>query len=307
MKFFCGILFLSISISVYASINKGISLIENGKYDQAYSFFDNYIKTNNKDSSAFYYLGKISVYNKEYKKAIEYYETSYELNHDKSIILKELSIAYSLDNQPKITFLCLLELHAKNLKPDVDFNSEELSAFKNSVYYKDYTKTVKELTPGKIPTNPNELKKSILSNGFASYPGSPSPAGSFAFKINGTFNRIDGGGYTGEDVVGTWIIKNNKLILKELGTIKYLGFETEANNEIIKNGLGFFDKHKKWVWIKKNTVYEEIPFGSIRIDVIALSAQHNMGYTLYKCNDFGNAKIINGIVGKVLNSMRINY
>ncbi len=307
MRFLCGLFFISISISAYASSDKGTSLMEKGKYDQAYSFYIDYIKNNTKDSSAYYNLGKICLIKNDYKTAILYFEKSYNLNYDRSIILNNLSIAYSLDNQPKMTLLCLLEMHSNKIMPAIDFNSSEMLSFTASAYFKEYKYSIEAVSPGRNPANADELKKSLLSNGSACYPGSPSPAGSFAFKANGTFRRIDGGGYIGEDVVGKWAIKNNKLILKEFGTIKYLGFETEANNEIIKNGLGFFDKQKQWVWIKKNIVSEEIPLSSIKIDIISISAQHNMGYSLDKYNDFGDAKIIKGIIGKTLKSMWISY
>lgn len=307
MKFLICIILLSISISGCASQNKGTSLMEEGKYDQAYSFYIDYIKTNKKDSSAYYNLGKICLIKKEYNNAISYFEKAYELNHDKSIILNGLSIAYSLDDQQNMTLLCLLEMHSNNIKPSIDFNSSEMASFTASAYFKEYTYSTEAVSPGKNPANADELRKSLLNNGFACYPGSPSPAGSFLFKADGTFRRIDGGGYTGEDVIGKWIIKKNKLILKEFGTIKYLGFGTEANNEIIKNGLGFYDKEKEWVWIKKKTVYEEIPFSSIKIDVIDISAQHNMGYSLNKYNDFGDSKIINGIIGRTIKSLWITY
>jgi len=307
MNLLCGLLFISISISSYASSDKDTSLIENGNFDEAYSFYIDYIKNNTKDSSAYFNLGKICLIRKDYKNAISHFEKAYNLDYDISIILNNLSIAYSLDNQPKMTLLCLLEMHSSKINPAIDFKSSEMSSFMASSYFKEYTYSKEAVSPGKNPANANELKKSLLNNGFACYPGSPSPAGSFTFKANGTFNRIDGGGYTGEDIVGTWTIKNNKLILKELGTIKYLGFGTEANNEIIKNGLGFYDRQKQWVWIKKNTIYEEIPFSSIKIDVIDILAQHNMGYSLNKYNDFGKTKIINGIIGKTIKSLWITY
>lgn len=73
LAFFIGFIF-SASVFAQSSIDKGITLFEEGNVNEAKSFFEDFINTDKKHPEANFYMGRIYFDEDEYGEAIDWFE-----------------------------------------------------------------------------------------------------------------------------------------------------------------------------------------------------------------------------------------
>jgi len=232
-------------------LNAAIIKYKSGENLTAKSLLVDYLNTTN-DPKAHYYLGNVLMNLNEFSNAISHYETAIQGNYLVNDSLFNIACAYSLSNESDKSLITLFENYYFGDRNLNRIHSDpDLSIFRNSKYFEKYKIIISKLSNGSKPKSDSELVNALIHTGSSINPDPISSAGTFKFNQDKTFTFIEGNSYIGFWEAGIWDVKNGKLVLQHLGSIK--PNESDSSKD-------YFFNNKKWVWNKKLITLTFSPF-----------------------------------------------
>lgn len=142
-RFLRKCLFLSIfstfvfGVNGQSSINNGIGLFEQGKLNEARSFFESYLKSNNKDEEANFYLGRIYFDENDFDKATDWFEKAADYDESNSKYHMWLGHSYGTraQNAPTIKQPFLARNSRKNYEKAIELSPKNIEARESLIEY----------------------------------------------------------------------------------------------------------------------------------------------------------------------------
>ncbi|MEO9884677.1 MAG: tetratricopeptide repeat protein [Balneola sp.] len=132
-------LFSLLASASYAqsSIDKGINLFENGKLEEARSFFSSYLKSNKKDAEANFYMGRVYFDEEDFGKATDWFNEAADYQKGNSKYHMWLGHAYGSRAQdaPTIKQPFLARNSRKNYEKAVELSPKNIEARESLIEY----------------------------------------------------------------------------------------------------------------------------------------------------------------------------
>ncbi len=140
LRFFSLFLFLiALAIPAHSQngIQPGVDLFEDGQIQEAKSFFENYLKSNKRDSEANFYLGRVLFDMEEFGDATKSFEQAvkYQKGNSKYHMWLGHSFGRRAQNAPKLKLPGLARNSKKNYEKAIEYDPSNVEARESAMEY----------------------------------------------------------------------------------------------------------------------------------------------------------------------------